>query len=307
MTCALSQLPSGAGSAESLAVQARAARRLGLRLLSSVAAEGVHAVSTHDVNLAAAGSSKDDPLVRHGLGFADALSATEELLRVVGRDSQRLGTPVQFRLAESDSQLVDHFELHQRRIVERLDRLGLLGPSTVAVHARAVEGAEAELLASRSVLVAWSPLADLLGDLHGFASVWLPAHRVSLASAGTGDLAGQWTAARTLAHRASRLGRLWAEERLLDLLGAGGAADLVGGLFGHPLGEIVAGSLADLVLLDQVPDGAGTPESMLHRSMEVPVAWTVVHGRVVVRDGQLLGADLVELLAEAAAVRRARA
>jgi hypothetical protein len=41
--------------------------------------------------------------------------------------------------------------------------------------------------------------------------------------------------------------------------------------------------------------------------MRAPVAWTVVNGRVVVREGQLLGNELLPLLAEAAAVRRALA
>jgi cytosine/adenosine deaminase-related metal-dependent hydrolase len=267
----------------------------------------VSGVATHDVNLAGAEATREDPLVRHGLGFADALSASDELLRVMGRDLHRLGLPIMFRLAESDGQLADHFELHQRRIVERLERHGLLGPSTVAVHARAVDAAEAALLASRAVLVAWSPLGDLLGELHGFASVWLSEHRVALASAGVGGLAAQWTAARTLAHREARLGRLWAEERLLDLLGGAAAGDLLGRLFGHPLGEISPGALADLIVLDQVPAEDAPVEAVLHRSVESPVAWTVVHGRVVVREGQLLGADLLELLAEAGAARRAQA
>jgi cytosine/adenosine deaminase-related metal-dependent hydrolase len=304
-TCGLSQLPSGGDAATNLAAQARVARKLGFRLLSSLAAEGIHGVAAHDVNLAAVEATRGDPLVRHGLGFADALSASDELLRVAGRDLHRLGAPVQFRLAESDEQLVEHFELHGRRIVERLERHGLLGASTIAAHARAIDGAEAALLASRSVLVSWSPLADLLGELHGFAAVWLPEHRVALGSGGVGGLAAQWTAARTLAHRAARLGRLWAEERLLELLGGVGAADLLSRLFGHPLGAVAPEALADLVLIDQVPAEDDPVEAVLHRSAEAPVAWTVVHGRVVVREGQLLGADAVELLTEAAAARHA--
>src|SRR5262249_27896072 len=115
----------------------------------------------------------------------------------------------------------------------------------------------------------------------------------------------EWTAARTLAHRAARLGRLWAEERLLELLGGVAAADLLGRLFGQPVGSIAPGALADLVLLDQVPGEDAPLEAGVLRSVDVPVGWTVVHGRVVVRGGQLLGADLVELLADAAAAQRA--
>ena len=75
-----------------------------------------------------------------------------------------------------------------------------------------------ERLAETSVLVAWSPLADLLGEQHGFESVWQQSHRVVLASAGVGDLREQWTAGRILAHRAARIGRLWARERVPEVL-----------------------------------------------------------------------------------------
>jgi 5-methylthioadenosine/S-adenosylhomocysteine deaminase len=60
------------------------------------------------------------------------------------------------------------------------------------------------------------------------------------------------------------------------------------------------------VLLDALPvDDVWTREVAAEVS-RAPVAWTVVEGRVVLRDGQLLGADVLELEREAVAVRRAR-
>ena len=249
-----------------------------------------------------------DPLVRHGLGFADALSASDELLRVMGRDLHRLGVPVQFRLAESDAQLVEHFELHERRIVERLERHGLLGPSTIAVHARAVDGAEAALLASRSVLVAWSPLDDLLGELHGFASVWRPEHRVALAlgrGGRTGGALDRRPDAGAPRGRASagcgRRSGSW------NCSAACGAADLLGRLFGQPIGVVTPGAWRTWCSSTRCRPRTRRPRPSCTVRWRSPVAWTVVHGRVVVREGQLLGADTVELLAEAAAARRAPA
>ncbi|MGZ3480526.1 MAG: amidohydrolase family protein, partial [Myxococcaceae bacterium] len=67
---------------------------------------------------------------------------------------------------------------------------------------------------------------------------------------------------------------------------------------------IIPGALADLVLVDAFPQSAD-PIEVLAASMRAQVAWCVVNGRVVVREGQLLGADLTSLLSEAAAVRRA--
>jgi len=302
VTTVLDQVEAADDGAATLAGRLRVARALGVRMVASLGAQGRHGIATHELNVEAARESVEDPLARAGLGFAGCLGASDELLRAVGRDAEGLRAPVHFRLAETDAELAEHFEQHRTRMVERLDRHGLLGPSTVAAHARAIDGAEAERLAERSVLVAWSPLADLLGELHGFESVWQPGHHVALASAGVGDLREQWTAGRILAHRAARIGRLWARERVPEVLGDGPAMFLER-VFRRPAGRIIPGALADLVLVDLLPQSRD-PIEVLAASMRSPVAWTVVNGRVVVREGQLLGAELLTLLAEAAQVRR---
>ncbi|HEY1416412.1 MAG TPA: amidohydrolase family protein [Myxococcaceae bacterium] len=303
VTTVLDQLDGVDDREAALAGRLRVARALGVRMVSSLAAEGRHGIATHELNVEAARQTAEDPVARVGLGFASCLGASDELLRAVGRDAEALRAPVHFRLAETSAELAEHFEQHRMRMVERLDRHALLGIGTVAAHARAVEGAEAQRLAETSVLVAWSPLADLLGEQHGFEAVWLPAHRVVLASAAVGDLREQWTAGRVLAHRAARIGRLWARERVPEVLGDGPAGFLER-VFRRPAGRISPGAMADLVLVDQFPHSED-PVEVLAASMRAPVAWTVVNGRVVVREGQLLGAELLPLLAEAAAVRRA--
>jgi len=305
VTTVLDQVQRVGEPAEALAARQRVAHSLGIRMVASIAAEGRHGIAAHEANVEAARASSEDPLVRVGLGFASCLGASDELLRAVGRDAEALRAPVHFRLAETGAQLAEHFEQHRIRMVERLDRHGLLGPGTVAVHARAVEGIEAQRLAETSVLIAWSPLADLLGEQHGFEAVWQSAHRVVLASAGVGDLREQWTAGRILAHRAARMGRLWARERVPEVLGDGPAGFLER-VFRRPAGRITPGAMADLVLVDLLPL-SDDPVEILAASMRAPVAWTVVNGRVVVREGQLLGSELLPLLAEASAVRRALA
>ena len=302
VTTVLDQVQGVKDAADALGARQRIARSLGIRMVASIAAEGRHGIGAHETNVEAARASSEDPLVRAGLGFASCLTASDELLQAVGRDAEALHAPVHFRLAESSAQLAEHFEQYRTRMVERLDRHGLLGPGTVAVHARAVEGVEAQRLAETSVLVAWSPLADLLGEQHGFEAVWQSAHRVALASAGAGDLREQWTAGRILAYRAARMGRLWARERVPDVLGEGPAGFLER-VFRRPAGRITPGAMADLVLVDLLPQ-TDDPIDVLAASMRAPVAWTVVNGRVVVREGQLLGSELLPLLAEASAVRR---
>jgi cytosine/adenosine deaminase-related metal-dependent hydrolase len=305
VTTVLEQVEGVEDGAAALEGRFRVARALGMRLVASLPAAGRHAIATHELNADAARSTADDPLVRGGLGFGSCLTASDELLGAVRRDAEALRASIHFRLAETGAELAEHFEQHRVRMVERLDRHALLGPTTVAAHARAVDGTEADRLAARSVLVAWSPLADLLGEQHGFESVWQLGHRVVLASAGVGDLREQWTAGRIVAHRAARIGRLWARERVPEVLGEGPSGFLER-IFRRPAGRIAPGAVADLVLVDLFPDKED-PIEVLAASMRAPVAWTVVNGRVVVREGQLLGNELLPLLSEAAAVRRALA
>jgi len=95
------------------------------------------------------------------------------------------------------------------------------------------------------------------------------------------------------------IGRLFASA-------AGGATDP--SALGEP-GRVAVGDLADLVLLDewgatpstQQPKGAsssgmlGAPGSVAQLALvaaDARVAWTVVGGKVIVREGELLGHDL---------------
>lgn len=69
----------------------------------------------------------------------------------------------------------------------------------------------------------------------------------------------------------------------------GGPADLA---TTGPFRRLSPGALADLVLLDLRPpidegDAAGTE----FRVLSAPVAWTIVGGKVLVREGRLLTAD----------------
>jgi cytosine/adenosine deaminase-related metal-dependent hydrolase len=82
----------------------------------------------------------------------------------------------------------------------------------------------------------------------------------------------------------------------------GGPAELCTMIFGMPSGTVDPGAVADLVVYDLVPaheTGNFTPHLLMQLS-QVPVGWTIVDGRVVVREGQLLGADYLELARESA-------
>jgi 5-methylthioadenosine/S-adenosylhomocysteine deaminase len=305
VTCVFEHLASVQHPAEALATEALTAERLGLRLLAAHASGGAGWEGPLEANVDFVRAWSAHPLVRGAIGISRLADATEAMLARVASASAGVGAVVHLGLAETDEDLVLTYQTYGLRTVERLARHGLLGPRTVAAHARCVDGHEARVLAERQVLVSWSPLRDLLAEGHGFEALWLPEHRVALGTSGLGTLPQQWDAALAMARKSGRLGRLWAEELVPNLL-LEGAAELVGDLYGAPAGRVAPGALADLVLLDTLPVEEGLTLRAAAEMSRAPVAWTVVEGRVVVRDGQLLGADFLELEREAVAVRRAR-
>jgi len=291
---------------EALAAEALTAERLGVRLLAAHATGGEGWEAPLEENLDFVRAWSAHALVRGAMGMSRAADASEAQLERLAGALGATGAPLHLGLAETDEDLVLTHQRYGLRTVERLERHGLLGPSTIAAHARCIDAHEARVLAGREVLVAWSPVRDLLGEGHGFEALWIPEHRVALGSSGTGSLPQQWDAARAMARRATRLGRLWPEELVAALL-VDGASPLLSQAYGAPAGRVEAGALADLVLVELVPAAESWTVELAADASRAPVAWTVVGGRVAVRDGQLLGADGLQLEREAAAVRRARA
>jgi 5-methylthioadenosine/S-adenosylhomocysteine deaminase len=305
VTCVFEHLSGVVHPAEALATEALTAERLGIRLVAAHATGGEAWEGPLEANVDFVRAWSGHPLVRGALGLSRVADAPDPMLDRVASASAGVGAAVHLSLAETDEDLVLTYKRYGLRTVQRLARHGLLGPRTVAAHARGVDGGEARVLAERQVLVAWSPLRDLLAEGHGFEALWIPEHRVALGTSGVGTLPQQWDAALAMARKSGRLGRLWAEELVPALL-LGGGADLLSDLYGAPAGRVAPGALADLVLLEMLPVEDVWTRSVAAEVSRAPVGWTVVEGRVVLRDGQLLGTDALELEREAVAVRRAR-
>jgi 5-methylthioadenosine/S-adenosylhomocysteine deaminase len=305
VTCVFEHLASVEHPAEALATQALTAERLGIRLLAAHATGGDGWEAPLEANVDFVRAWAAHPLVRGAVGLSRLSEAPEPMLARLAGASAAASAVVHLALAETDEDLVLNFQRYGVRSVERLARHGLLGPRTVTAHARCVDAHEARVLAERGALVAWCPLRDLLSEGHGFEALWIPEHRVALGTSGLGTLPQHWDAALAMAHKAGRLGRLWAEELVPALL-LGGASDLVGDLYGAKAGHVAAGGLADLVLLNLLSAEDAWTADVAAEAARASVAWTVVEGRVVLRDGMLLGADALELEREAVAVRRAR-
>lgn len=304
VTLAAEHLQAPLDVAGALETQAKTAERLGMRLVLSHAThsgtDGVPAAAQVEANGDFIRRYRSHPLVKGALGFHSSSTADDDLLRQVGRLRDELGTGAHFHLAESEDDLTATFAQYGKRIVPRLEAFGLVGAGVVGSYARAVDRGEAERLARTRTLVALSPRTTLAGEpgAGGLETVLTQQPMLGLGTGGGGSLWHELLAAFFGAIQIARVGRLLDPDGLMAQLLVNGPAELCTMLYRAPSGNVEVGCLADLVVYDVVPPRGtvtGATSNLLMQMAEVPVAWTIVAGRVVVREGQLLGADYGEL------------
>ena len=287
-----------------LAAQARAAESMGLRLVASHATHGMdgaeQARTWLEANADFARRHREHPLVRGALGFHASYTCDDALLTRVAELSRELDAPTVFHLAESEEDLTTTYTRHGQRVVPRLDALGLLGPRAIAGYARALDSAEAVRLEESGTFVALAPrgVRTLERGVDPMEAVLSRIHMVGLGTGGHGTLQDELLAATVGVLRIARAGRLLDPDGTLAHLLVNGPAELCTRLFKLPSGNVEEGCIADLVVYDTVPPAdpeTGYSPHLLGQLSRSPVAWTVVNGRVCVREGQLLGHDYVEL------------
>jgi cytosine/adenosine deaminase-related metal-dependent hydrolase len=259
-----------------------------------------------EANARYAASVASSQLVRAAIGVRASFCADDDLLRLAGRIKEETSIGAHFGLAENDDDLAITWSKTNSRIVTRFERFGLLGGASVGAHARAIDRAEAARLAKSRTLVAFTPRAAQTvegGSALGMEAVLVNQNLVGLGSGGTGSLWEELAASYTGVMAMARAGRMLDPDNLMASFLVGGPAELCTMVYGAPSGSVEPGSLADLVVFDLIPareSGNFTPHLLMQLS-QVAVGWTIVNGRVVVREGQLLGADYLELARESAA------
>jgi 5-methylthioadenosine/S-adenosylhomocysteine deaminase len=191
---------------------------------------------------------------------------------------------------------------HGATPIRYLDKLGVLGPRTVAVHCVWLDDGEIALMGERRARVAYCPSSNMfLGD--GITRIPEMLHAGVRIGLGTD---GGCTNNRASVFEEMRMASLLQRVRLLDgtalpaerafAMGTRDGAEMLG----IDAGTIAAGRLADLVAVD-LDDPSLHPQTDVLKSVVYamsPQAITDVwvHGRRVVEDRRLTTLDVAALL-----------
>jgi len=243
-------------------------------------------------------AGQPDEHLRAMFGLHAAFTLSDRTLERAATVTRETGAGFHIHVAEAASDEMASEREHGCRVVERLDRLGILGPRTIAAHCVHVDGREIELLAASGTAVVHNPQSNM-NNAVGIADVLALKRAGVLVGLGTDAMttnmleelrAAMWV--RHLAERNPSAGFM----ETTSLLIAGNPA-IANRQWGGALGELAPGKAADLVLIDYLPPTPFDDSTFLgHLVFGLPhatVDTTICTGRVVM-SGKKLELDLDE-------------
>jgi 5-methylthioadenosine/S-adenosylhomocysteine deaminase len=243
------------------------------------------------------------PAISPALAPHSIYMVSEASLRWIAELAAERGVPVHIHLSETEREVEDCLAAHGERPVAYLDRLGLLGPSTVLAHGVWLDRAELELIAMRGCTVVANPVANMklaVGGIFPYTAARAAGVAVGLGTDGAGSndsldlLADLKVFALAQKHAAGDPTAVAAEEAWEIAIGA--KAPLLSR--GAPL---TVGGPADFLLLrPRAPELAigDFASNLVHAASGAVVDATVVGGRVLMRGGEVPGEE--EIVARAA-------
>jgi 5-methylthioadenosine/S-adenosylhomocysteine deaminase len=239
---------------------ARAALRCGLRAALGVIAIEFPSAYAPDApgylqkGLATRDAYQGETLLTFTLAPHAPYTVADEMLRRMAVLAEELDLPVHMHVHETAGEIEEGLAQHGVRPLERMRRLGLVGPRLIAVHAVHLDDAELDLLAREGVSVAHCPSSNLklASGIARVADMKLRGIRVGIGTDGAAsnnrlDMMNETRTAALLAKVTSGDASRVKAVEALEMATLEGARAL--GLDAH-IGSIEAGKWADLAAVE---------------------------------------------------------
>jgi putative selenium metabolism protein SsnA len=246
-----------------------------------------------------------DPQLGASFGLHAALTLSDETLRACVEAAQGLDTGFHIHVAEGIADETDSLQKYGLRVVERLSRLGILGPKTIAVHCVHLDAHEKDLLYETGTLVTHQPRSNMnnavgLPDVTGMLQRGIP---VALGNDGFTNNMFTEMAACYLAHKLNTGNPQAMPGDVVMEMAYHNNSLLAGRFFPKPIGELSAGAFADIVFLDYDPPtpltAGNLPWHIIFGVDGAHITHTIASGKVLMKDRQLLTLDEEAIMARA--------
>ncbi|KPK89337.1 MAG: hydrolase, partial [Anaerolineae bacterium SM23_ 63] len=234
-------------------------------------------------------------------GMHASLTLSDETLDAC-RAAAPADTGFHLHVAEHPVDQYDSLAKSGMRVVDRLQKHGILGERTIVVHAVHIDAREIELLADSRTWVTHQPRSNMNNavGISDVESMMRAGVRVCLGNDGFSNAMWEEWKTAYLVHKVwQRDPRRMPGDKIVEMAIDNNAA-LTGVFFPEaPIGVIKPGAYADLIMVDYCPTTPFTKENLpwhilfgFHSSM---VTTTIVAGQLLMRDRQLLTLDEKEI------------
>jgi putative selenium metabolism protein SsnA len=247
---------------------------------------------------------RQSPLLAGSFGLHASLSLSDETLADCVAAAQGLETGFHIHVAEHEADEYDALLKYDKRVVSRLAKAGILGPKTIVAHAVHVDPAEMNSLRTRGVWVTHQPRSNMnnavgAADVEGMLRLGIP---VCLGNDGfSNNMWAEWKTAYLLHKIAHRDPRRMNGMDVVQMGVTNNAA--LAGIFwpDRPVGVLAEGAAADIIFVDYQPptplSAGNLPWHIIFGFESSMVTTTIVNGRLLMRDRELLTLDEEAIMA----------
>ena len=235
------------------------------------------------------------------MGLHAAFTLSDETLRLCAENKGDAGYHI--HVAEAWSDVQDSMAKYGKRVVLRLQDLGILGPKTLAVHCVHIDRKEMKLLKETDTMVVHNPESNM-GNAVGCEPM-LPIFNegilLGLGTDGyTSDMIESYKVANILhKHNMGDPNAAWGEAPAMLFENN---AKIANRYFRTPLGILKEGAAADVIVCDYDPmtpmDGGNVNSHILFGMNGLSVTDTVVGGKILMREREITGVDEGAVMAE---------
>ena len=242
-----------------------------------------------------------NPLLGASFGLHASLTLSDKTLEA-SKKAAPDWTGFHVHTAEHEVDEYDSLQKSGTRVIDRLDKFGLLGPKSIAVHAVHIDAHEVQLLVETGTWVTHQPRSNMnngvgLGNVESFMRAGV---KVGLGNDGFSNaMWEEWKTAYLVHKLWNRDPRRMGGYDVTQMAVYNNAALAKVFWPGAPLGIIQPGAYADLIFVDYQPytelTAGNLPWHILFGFHESMITTTIAGGKVLMKDRKLTTMDEEEI------------
>lgn len=247
---------------------------------------------------------RDGNLLAGTFGLHASLSLSDETLADCVTAVAKLNTGFHIHAAEHEADEYDSLYNYNKRTIQRLHDAGILGPKSIVAHAIHIDATEKNILKETGTWVTHQPRSNMnnavgAADIEGMLRLGIP---VCLGNDGfSNNMWAEWKAAYLMHKQVHRDPRRANGMDIVQMAIENNAA--LASMFWPdlPIGKLEAGAAADIIFVDYHPttplNGGNLPWHIIFGFESSMITTTIVGGKILMQDRQLLTLDEAEITA----------